>query len=106
MSARTVADVLAMHQVRSSGMTYRTPDECTGARTLPAAGEEDVRVRRSRAFAERQAEVLAAQSALTVTPERVRTARDAVNAEGRSIGYLPIGVGEAFLAELGIGVQS
>jgi len=55
------ASVLADHYWASRGMSYRSPDTCAcGAQTLPADGDEDATVRRARAFAGHQAEMLTA----------------------------------------------
>lgn len=55
------AAVLALHQRRSTGMTYNSPDVCTcGARLLPERGDEDATIRRDRAFAHHQVQVLTA----------------------------------------------
>lgn len=42
----------------------------------------------------------------SVTREQVDAARHAVIAEGRNVGYLPVGVAEVLLAELGIEVRA
>lgn len=55
-----IADVLAEHQKASWGMGSGTPDTCRcGARTMYEPGDEDVTIRRDRAFAAHQAKALA-----------------------------------------------
>lgn len=52
--------ILAGHQIEGRGMSHGAPDTCTcGAQTWPERGDEDVMVRRHRAFAQHQAEALA-----------------------------------------------
>ncbi|KNX38080.1 coiled-coil domain-containing protein [Luteipulveratus halotolerans] len=53
-------DTLAMHQREQSGMSYGAPDRCRcGAETYPERGDEEVTIRRDRAFAAHQAAALA-----------------------------------------------
>jgi hypothetical protein len=62
-STNTMRDVavLAAHYWAGHGMSYGSPDTCAcGERTMPERGDEDVMVRRARAFAEHQAAMLAA----------------------------------------------
>ena len=55
------ATILANHQRASTGMTYGSPDVCMcGERIYVEPGEEEVTIRRARAFAMHQAGVLAA----------------------------------------------
>lgn len=60
MSIDEAADILGNHQVERRGMTSGAPDVCTcGTETWPLASADDVMIRRNRAFARHQAEVLA-----------------------------------------------
>lgn len=53
------ARVLADHQKESWGMGYGSPDRCRcGAAIMPLPGEEEVSIRRDKAFAAHQAEML------------------------------------------------
>lgn len=50
-----LAGVLVSHNWESRGMSYGSPDGCScGAKTLPEPGEDDVTIRRARAFAAHQ----------------------------------------------------
>lgn len=60
LSKEAVSKILAQHQLFSRGMVHGAPDVCTcGDETWPAMDrDEDVMIRRHRAFARHQAEVL------------------------------------------------
>lgn len=61
LTVEQIAEVLARHQCVAMGMTYQSPDRCRcGVETLPQPGDEDVSIRRDRAFATHQAEQVAA----------------------------------------------
>lgn len=56
-----IAGILAIHWLESRGMSYGTPDRCVcGVTTSPLPGDEDVSVRRARAFAGHQAAAILA----------------------------------------------
>lgn len=59
MNSNDIAATLAKHQRQSQGMTSTSPDICLcGERVMPDKNEEDVEVRRNRAFAEHQSAML------------------------------------------------
>jgi hypothetical protein len=59
MNTDRLMDVLAAHYIRAHGMTYSTPDRCAcGVEAYPQDGDEDVSVRRARAFAAHQTAML------------------------------------------------
>lgn len=54
-----IAATLSRHQPVTTGMTYNSPDVCAcGTKTLPVKGDEYPEIRRARAFAAHQADVL------------------------------------------------